>query len=119
MLTTTNERYECKLFKRKENSPYEYEDAPSLVFKCRPATKQEKTEYRLQAGVHTSTDSVYLVSSNLPEQVKDGDKVLFKGQLWIVASVGYYFDENMLVNASIMSDEYIENRCPKGIALKW
>lgn len=118
MLTNINERYECKLFKRLENSPYEYEQEPSITFRCRPATRQEKNEYRLQAGVHTTTDSVYLVSSNLPENIKDGDKVLFKGQLWIVASVGYYFDENILVNASLMSDKYIEERCPKGITLK-
>ena len=118
MIPTRGENYRMELWKRKENSAYEWEDAPSLVFYGRPAGKVEKKRYRIQKGVEGSSDSVYVVCTNMPSEVKNGDKVHYMGKEWTVESVGYFFDENLVVNPRIMSDEYIAERCPKGMALQ-
>ena len=117
MFTTIGETYEIVLYQRKENSAYEYNDFPTLSFYGRPAGQLEKKQYRIQKGVDGNTDSQYIFVSNLPDNVKIGDRVYYLGKYWIIESIGYYFDSNMLVNAKIMSDEYIQKRCPKGIAI--
>lgn len=118
MLVSNNEKYPLQLYKRKENSPYEWEDAPYLNFKGRPASQMEIKQYRIQQGVNGGTDSVFVVCSNLPESVKVADKVVFLGKEWTVASRGFYFDEARFVNPGIMSNEYISSKCPKGLNLQ-
>lgn len=116
-MTSMGETYSIEIYKRKENSAYEWKDTPEFVFKGKPASTMDKKKYRLLQGVNSSNDSMYVYSTNLPENVSIGDKVKFLGKEWQVESIGYYFDSNRLVNAGIMSDEYIISRCPKGITL--
>lgn len=118
MIVVNNETYRYKVFKRKENSPYEWQDAPITTFKGRPASQFEKKQYRIQQGVNGATDSVFVISSNLPKELQIKDKVVFQGKEWTVASIGYYYDEAKFVNAGLFSDEYIAARCPKGINLQ-
>lgn len=115
---TSNERYIFTLYKRKENSPYEWSDVPSCTFKGRPASQFERKVYRIQQGVNGGTDSIFVVCSNLPDNVKEKDKIVYLGKEWTVQSVGYYFDEARFVNPSIMSEEYIAKKCPKGMNLQ-
>lgn len=111
------ETYVIKFLKRKENSPYEYDDKLSKTFKCRIAENQEISTYRLQLGVNANQESIYLICTNLPENLKPKDKVLFMGQIKTIESIGYFYNNNKLVNASLFNEEYIIARCPKGITL--
>lgn len=117
-LTANNENYELKLVPVAKNSSYQYEQDNSVVFYGRPANNKEKRNYRIQAGVHGSNESVYIVSSSLPEKIKPGDRVYFLGEKKLVESVGYYFNQNMIVNSAIFDPEYIIAKCPKGISLQ-
>ena len=118
MITVGNEKYKFLVYKRIENSPYEWEKAPIVIFKGRPASQLEKKNYRIMQGVNGATDSIFVICSNLPKEVKPKDKVVFLGREWTVNSVGYYFDEARFVNAGIFNDAYIQSRCPKGINLE-
>lgn len=115
--STQSENYTCALYRVKPNTPYEYEDIPTY-FNCRPANQKDKKEYRITKGVLGNNTSVYLFATNLPEDVSPGDRVLFLGTIMNVESVGFFFDDSGIVDASIMSAEYIEARSPKGITLK-
>lgn len=117
MIPTNNETYTLELYKRIENSAYEYEEHPTIIFKGRPANNAEKRNYRVLKGVESSEHSVFVFCSNLPENVQIGDRIKFQGAISTVQSIGYYYNESRLVNASIMSDEYIIKRCPKGMTL--
>lgn len=117
-LSAVGETYILELYKRIENSPYEWENRPAIEFRGRPANTMEKKLYRLMEGVMGNEDSIFVVSTRMPEDVKVKDKVRFLGKEWTVASVGFYFDEARFINAGVMSDEYIMSRCPKGITLQ-
>lgn len=117
-IVTNDERYDLKLYKRDPNSPYTYEDAPSIIFKGRPASQAEVKTYRIQKGVNGNSDSIFIKASNLPTEVKPEDQIAFLGKKWIVKSVGYYFDQNLIINPACMSEEQIINRCPKGLNLQ-
>ena len=116
MITVNNEHYTYKRISRVENSPYEYTDVEE-VFKGRPANRGEVRNYRVQQGINGNQSSVFIISSNLPD-IHIGDRVEFLGKLYIVQSVGYYYDEGRIVNPSLMSEEYISARCPKGINIQ-
>ena len=118
MIPTSDERYELKLYKRKKNSPYEYESAPALYFKGRPASQVETKNYRVMKGVNGNSDSVFVKATNLPQEVSIGDQVTFLGKTWSVMSVGYYFDGGLFVNPACLSEEQIIERCPKGMNLQ-
>ena len=118
MLPARAENYKIELYKLKENSAYEWEEAPRLTFYGRPAGKLETRKYRIQKGVVSGSNSIYVMATNLPALVSEGDKIVFLGKEWKVESVGYFFDENLIVNPRIMSDEYIAERCPKGMTLQ-
>ena len=115
--TTNNETYEFEVIPRKTNSAYEYNKDNSLKFKGRPANTREVKLYRLQQGVNGNEDTFYIYSTNLPFEVKPGDQIKCLGQIQTVISVGYYYDVNGIVNASIFNEEYVAARCPKGIAV--
>ena len=118
MIVVRGETYDFQLVPRKENSAYEYENHPSITFRGRPANSIEKKNYRIQQGVNGNTDSVYVICSNLPNEIKPGDRITFVGKVWTVNSVGYYYEDNRVVNNSIMSNEYLMERCPKGLNLQ-
>ena len=118
MITVGNERFTFKVIKRVPNSSYEYEKKVSIVFRGTPANQIEVKLYRIQQGVNGNTDSIFVVSSNLPDTLKPQDKVEFMGKIWTVMSTGYYFDNSRFVNPGSFSDEYIAARCPKGINLQ-
>lgn len=117
MLVARGETYELKVYRRKPNSPYEWEDAPYCTFKGRPASQMEKKTYRIQKGVNGNSDSTFVISSNMPD-VKPEDKIIFLGKEWTVENTGYYFDSSLIVNASILSEEQIIDKCPKGVSLR-
>ena len=118
MIPTNDETFVFEVYKRKENSPYEYEDFPAFTFKGRPASNIEKKKYRVQKGVNGNTDSTFIFSSNLFEDIEPGDRVYYLGKIWEVQSTGYYYDSAYITNGQIMSDEYIMSRCPKGVNLQ-
>ena len=118
MIVSRGETYELKRYPRVENSPYDYEETPDLIFYGRPASQFEKRNYRIQQGVDGNSDSVFVLSSNLPETIKPKDKIVFLGKEWQVLSIGYYFDQNLVLNGKVFSSEYIESRCPKGLNLQ-
>ena len=117
MIVARGENYKIEIYHLKENSPYEWEDTPFVVCYGRPANKIEKRSYRLQKGVNTSTDSTYILCSNLPDAVKDGDKIVFMGKHWTIESVGFFFDDARFVNARVFDEEYLAKKCPKGMAV--
>ena len=118
MIPVNDERYELKLYKRIKNSNYEWEQIPKIIFRGRPANQVEKKNYRVQKGVNGNTDSVFVKATNLPEDVDVADQIVFLGKTWTVQSIGYYFDGALLVNPSVLSEEQIIERCPKGINLQ-
>lgn len=115
LVIVSNEKYKFELYKRQENSPYEWSSTLKVLFKGRPASNIEKKQYRLQKGVNGGTDSVFVICSNLPEDVAVGDKIVFMGKEWMVNSIGYYFDEARFVNPGLMKSDYIAKKCPKGM----
>lgn len=117
MVSTVNETYEFLVIPVVKNSAYESDRDHTFTFKGRPANTGEKKKYRLQLGVNTHDDSVYIFATNLPDTIKPGDRVKYLGQTQVVESVGYYYDLNGIVNAGIFSNEYIISQMPKGLTL--
>ena len=115
MAVVGNEKHIFKLYPRKPNSSYEWEDKPSIIFRGRPAGQVEQKQYRVQKGVNGNTDSLFIICSNLPKDVKVGDRIVYLSKEWTVNSVGYYFDEARFISPAIMNDLYIISKCPKGI----
>ena len=91
---------------------------PDITFFGRPASPQERKNYRIQAGVHGSNESIYIVASNLPSEVKVDDKITFNGDEKTVESIGYFLEDSRIVNNHVMSNKYIIDRCPKGLTLR-
>lgn len=118
MITARGETYIFQAYKRVQNDAYTWEKVPYATFKGRPANQMEKKNYRIQKGVNGNTDSIFVISSNLPDDVQIKDKIVFLGKEWKVESIGYYFDSSLIVNASVMSEEQIIARCPKGMNLQ-
>ena len=118
MKVVNNENYIFEAYSRKENSPYEYENIPYATFKGRPANQYEKKNYRIMSGIQGNTDSIYIVATNLPAELNIKDRVKFLGKFWTIESMGFYFENDLLVNPSLMSDKYIEKNCPKGLSLQ-
>ena len=117
MIPARGESFLLKRYPRIPNSPYEWSDVPDIEFFGRPATPNEVKNYRIQQGVQGANESVYIVATNLPKEISIGDKITFRGDEWTVESVGYYFEESRMVSNHLMSDDYIIERCPKGITL--
>lgn len=118
MIPTAGESFMLKRYPRKPNSSYEWSNMPDVEFFGRPATPNEVKTYRIQQGVIGANESVYIYASNLPKEIAVGDKLTFRGDEWTVESVGYYFEASRIVNNGIMSNDYIIERCPKGITLR-
>ena len=118
MIPTANEQIEGKVYKRISNSAYEYEKTPCIIFRCRLASSIEKKKYRVMKGVNATTDSTFLYATNLPySELKDGDKIELLGKIWTVESVGYYFEQSKVVNSGVMNDQYLFQKCPKGVTI--
>ena len=118
MMVSRGETFLLELFRRKKNSDYEYEDAPSAWFKGRPAKALEKDTYAIQRGVMNGKDDMYVFATNLPTDVSVGDRIRFLGKMWSVSSVGIYIEEARYVNAGIMDANKLLEACPKGLTLK-
>ena len=114
MIITNNETYEFVIKPRNVNSPYEYERQP-IYFRGRPANQMEVRNYRIQKGVNGNDSSVFILSSNLPDDIKVGDIIVFLDKEWVVNSIGSYLDLTRNINASIMSNDYLREKAPKGI----
>jgi hypothetical protein len=114
---TQLENYECLIYHIKPNSKFEYEETP-VRFRCSPANSRDVKSYRITKGVLGDKDSVFLIATNLPENIEPNDRVVFMGKILNVESVGFYLQDNGIVDASIMSIEYLEARSPKGLTLK-
>lgn len=113
----SKETHILKVYSRIDNS-YDYETTPKITFKGRPANNMETREYRVMKGVNGANSSVFVYCSNLPEKVKIGDKVEFLNQIWTIMSIGYYYDNTKIINAGIMSEDYIMQKSPKGINIQ-
>lgn len=117
ILKPSNETYVLELYKRIPNS-YDYETSPSLTFKGRPVNNYERKLYRIKKGVNSNDTSILIMATNLPDNVEEGDRVVFMGRELFVESIGYYLNDSGLLDVSFMSSEYLESRSPKGISLK-
>lgn len=119
LIPQKEETIEIQVFHRAANSPYEYETTPSIVFKGKMANDMEKESYRIQTGVNGNEDSLFILSSNMPIQdLKVGDMVMLLGEKRYIQSIGYYFSQVKLVNMSLFSNEYIFQKCPKGLNIQ-
>lgn len=116
MIPTVGETYEFKLYRRIVNS-FNFEDVPAATFRGSPVGQKSKKQYRILSGVAGTTDDIFIIATNLPKDIKVGDRIVFLGETKEVRSVGYYFDENLIVNAKLFSNEYIAKRCPKGLTM--
>lgn len=115
---TIQENYECLLYRKIPNTAFLYEETP-IRFRCFPASNKDKKSYRVTKGVIGEKDSIFIIASNLPTNIDPDDRVVFMGKTLNVESVGFYLNESGIVDASIMSFEYLQARSPKGITLKW
>ena len=117
MIPTHGQTIEFALYKLIDNSSYKYEETPSVRFQGKVANNIEKKQYRILQGVHGTSESVYILTSNLPEEVSDGDQIEYLGKKSTILSTGYYLDESRIVNFKIMNNKYIISKCPKGIVI--
>lgn len=116
MLVSRGECYVAQVFKRKENSSL-YNDYPSFSFMCRIATNLEKKQY-ISNGLITKDDSLTLYATRINGEIKNGDQILFNGEMKIVESVGYYLTQNRNIGAYAFNTEELIKNAPKGITLK-
>lgn len=117
MLVAVGETDELKLYKHKENDKYNYEDTP-IIFYGKPASQMQKRNYRIQKGVVGKEDSQYIVATRLPIEIEPTDQIIYRGKKWFVGSIGYYEEQNNIVNRRIFNPDYIAKRSPKGITLE-
>jgi len=118
MSVVFGETYPLKLYHRKKNSPFEYEEAPYAETKCRPSKDIEKRQFNIQSGVSGNDDDVLVIASNLKEKPRVGDRALYMGRMWSVYSVNVMLRHFPAANASIMDYEAIEAKAPKAIGLR-
>ena len=118
MITARGETYRLARYPRVADSAYEYADRPDVGFMGRPAAQNEVKDYRVQQGVNANSGGMFVYATNLPKEIKPHDRILFMGKYWSVLSVGYYYQDNLIVNGSLFSEEYLTERCPKGLALQ-
>lgn len=100
----------------KDNS-WDWEET-TVEFKGRIAGRIEKKRYNIQKGVVNSDVDTYIIATNMPEEINTDDRIIFLGKEYIVTSVGYYLDQNMLVDFGAFDPEYVKAVSPKGITLK-
>ena len=117
MLVSRGECFRAEVFKRIENSA-EVNEVPSFSFMCRPASNYEKKQY-VSNGLITKDSSIMLYATRIDGEIKNGDQVLFNGEMKIVESVGYYLNKSRNLGAYAFNTEELIKNCPKGITLKW
>lgn len=115
MLVSRGECFRAEVYKRIENSS-EVNEVPSFSFMCRPASNYEKKQY-ISNGLITKDDSIMLYATRIDGEIKNGDQVLFNGEMKIVDSVGYYLNKSRNLGAYAFTTEEIIKNCPKGITL--
>lgn len=114
-----DETLNIQVFKRVANSAYEYEQVPSLTFKGKIANNIERKQYHIQRGVNGNTDSLFIFSSNMPfKDLKVGDLIVVLGEKHYIQSIGYYINENKIVNMGLFNEDYIIEKSPKGINIQ-
>lgn len=114
-IPTNNETHNLKFCKVTKNG-WEF-DENAISFKGRVASSLEQKRYNIMKGVVNNKNTIYIYASNLPEEIKPDDKVLFLGKEMTVTSVGYYIDQSKMIDASIFDPDYIKAISPKGITL--
>lgn len=117
MLVSRGECFRAEVYKRIENSA-EVNEVPSFSFMCRPASNYEKKQY-VSNGLITKDSSIMLYATRIDGEIKNGDQVLFNGEMKIVESVGYYLNKSRNLGAYAFNTEEIIKNCPKGITLVW
>jgi hypothetical protein len=115
MLVSRGECYKAIVYKRKENSA-EISEVPAFSFMCRPASNLEKKQY-ISDGLITKNDSLMLYATRIDGEIKNGDQILFNGEMKIVESVGYYLNKTRNIGAYAFRSEEIIKNAPKGITL--
>lgn len=115
MLVSRGECYKAVVYKRLENSA-EINETPSFTFMCRPASNLEKKQY-ISNGLITKDDSLMLYATRIDGEIKNGDQILFNGEMKIVESVGYYLNRTRNIGAYAFNEEEIIKNAPKGITL--
>lgn len=115
-MLTHNETYTFKTGKMKTNS-FELDENTIIEFKGRPASTYEQKRYNVMKGVVNNKNTIYIYATNLPEEIKVDDKVEYMGSIKTVSSVGYYLDQNKIIDGGIFDPDYVKAISPKGITL--
>ncbi len=115
MLVGRGECYRAVVYKRLPNSA-DFSDTPSFSFMCRIATDLEKKQYKSN-GLITKEDSITLYATRIDGEIKNGDHILFNGEMKLVESVGYYLTKTNNIGAYAFRSEELIKKCPKGITL--
>ena len=114
----SQETFILKLYKRKAgNTSYEYDTEHPIIFRGEPTTDFELKSFRITKGVNGTANGVNLKCSNLPNVIDIEDRVEYLGVSMLVKNIGYFYTDERIVNKGIFSDDYIKNRCPKGITI--
>lgn len=115
MLVGRGECYKAVVYKRVPNSA-EISDKPSFSFMCRIATDLEKKQYKSD-GLITKQDSITLYATRIDGEIKNGDQILFNGEMKLVESVGYYLTKTRNIGAYAFNEKELIKNAPKGITL--
>lgn len=115
MLVSRGECFNAVVYKRLPNSA-EVSETPSFSFMCRPASNYEKKQY-ISNGLITKDSSIMLYATRIDGEIKNGDQILFNGEIKIVESVGYYLNKSRNLGAYAFTSEELIKNCPKGITL--
>lgn len=115
MLVSRGEIFKAVVYKRKENSA-EISEMPSFSFMCRPASGLEKKNY-ISNGIFGQNSSIYIYASRVDGEIKNGDHILFNGEMKLVESVGYYLNNSRYLNATSFNEKELIKNAPKGITL--
>lgn len=117
MRIAKGELYVAEVHKHLSNSPFEYAQETSFIFRCKVASSAESKRYTVTKGLEAKKDGLMLYATNLEGDIEPSDHIVFRGKTWLVESVGYYDDESRLVNGSAMSVGKLISKLPKGVVL--
>lgn len=116
MIPSRHNPYSASIYHRKENSN-EYEETPYEEFTYRTANHYEIKSFSVVDGLINSSTGYFIFTNDLKELPRIDDKVILEGREMLVDSFGYYRNYQRLVNARSISQEHLNEMCPKGIRL--
>lgn len=112
------EYFECVHYKRKENSMIDYEKL-GTTFRAKVISDYDKRSFQAIAGLVTDNVTLTLYTTNLNEDVKVGDKILFNGAEYQVDFVQVAFNNiSYTMGANRFNPKFMARKLPKIIGVK-